>query len=102
MKPAAASPASSSGTPYPVRLHLAYDARLAAGVRRILVRVLFAWLRERAGIPVGRGGAVVVAQRFGSALNLSLHPSPDLSRGARPGGRVTGLDRVGKAALILP
>ena len=59
--------------PYPVRLHLAYDARLAAGVRRIFVRVLFAWLRERAGSLAGRGGAVVVAQRFGSALNLNLH-----------------------------
>jgi len=59
--------------PHPVRLHLAYDARLASGARRILVRTLFGWLRERAAVPMGRSGAIVVAQRFGSALNLNLH-----------------------------
>jgi hypothetical protein len=62
--------------PYPVRFHLAYDAHLCAAVRRIFVRTLLGWLRqrgERAGITAGRSGAVVVTQRFGSALNLNLH-----------------------------
>jgi hypothetical protein len=62
--------------PYPVRLALAYDAPLCASVRRIFVRTLLAWHAERAaraGVAHGRSGAVVVAQRFGSALNLNLH-----------------------------
>ncbi len=55
---------------------LAYDAKLCAAVRRIFVRTVLGWLRERAasaGIPGGRSGAVVLAQRFGGALNLNLH-----------------------------
>jgi hypothetical protein len=62
--------------PYPVRFHLAYDAHLCAAVRRIFVRTLLEWLAKRAesaGIARGRSGAVIVAQRFGSALNLNLH-----------------------------
>jgi hypothetical protein len=62
--------------PYPVRLALAYDASLCSAVRRIVVRTLFGWhagRAERAGVARGRSGAVVVAQRFGSALNLNLH-----------------------------
>jgi hypothetical protein len=62
--------------PYPVRFHLAYDAPLCAAVRRIFVRTLLGWLAqraERAGVVRGRSGAVIVAQRFGSALNLNLH-----------------------------
>jgi len=62
--------------PYSVRFHLAYDAKLCAAVRRIFVRALLAWhaaRAERAGIARGHSGAVVVAQRFGSALNLNLH-----------------------------
>ena len=57
-------------------LHLAYDAELCAAVRRIFVRALLAWhaaRAERAAVAAGRSGAVVVAQRFGSALNLNLH-----------------------------
>jgi hypothetical protein len=62
--------------PYPVRLALAYDARPCAAVRRIFVRTLLGWHAERAaraGVTLARSGAVVVAQRFGSALNLNLH-----------------------------
>jgi hypothetical protein len=62
--------------PYPVRFQLAYDALLCAAVRRIFVRALLGWHAERAervGVARGRSGAVVVAQRFGSALNLNLH-----------------------------
>lgn len=49
---------------------------LCSAVQRIFVRTLLGWLKERAesaGICAGRSGAVVVAQRFGSALNLNLH-----------------------------
>ena len=56
--------------PYPLRFQLAYDARLSSAVRRIFVRTLLRWLAERgerAGVARGRSGAVVVAQRFGSA-----------------------------------
>ena len=59
-----------------MRFHLAYDARLCAAVRRIFVRTLLGWHAARvarAGVARGRSGAVVVAQRFGSALNLNLH-----------------------------
>ncbi len=62
--------------PFRIRYLLAYDAKLCSTVRRIFVRTLLGWLKERAesaGITAGRPGAVVVAQRFGSALNLNLH-----------------------------
>jgi len=61
--------------PYRVRYLLAYDAKLCSAVRCIFVRTLLGWLRERAESAgsAGRPGAVVVAQRFGSALNLNLH-----------------------------
>ncbi|NOT31852.1 MAG: hypothetical protein HOP15_15510 [Planctomycetes bacterium] len=45
-------------------------------MRRIFVRTLLGCLGERAesaGITAGRTGAVVVAQRFGSAINLNLY-----------------------------
>ncbi len=62
--------------PFRIRYLLAYDARLCSAVRRIVVRTLLDWLRERAasaGVSGGRSGAVVLAQRFGGALNLNLH-----------------------------
>ena len=43
--------------PYRVRYLLAYDANLCSAVRRIFVRTLLCWLRERgegAGITAGR------------------------------------------------
>jgi hypothetical protein len=62
--------------PFQIRYLLAYDTRLCAAVRRIFVRTLLGFLSERAasaGVPAGRSGAVVIAQRFGGALNLNLH-----------------------------
>ena len=62
--------------PFRIRYLLAYDARLCSAVRRILVRTILDWLRKRAasaGVSGGRSGAVVLAQRFGGALNLNLH-----------------------------
>ena len=50
------------------------EISVAPSGRRIFVRTLLSWLRERAeraGLVGGRSGAVVVAQRFGSALNLT-------------------------------
>jgi hypothetical protein len=40
------------------------------------MRAVLGWLRRRArlnGVPDGRGGAIVVIQRFGGGLNLNLH-----------------------------
>ena len=60
--------------PFRIRYLLAYDAKPCSAVRRIVVRALLAGLSERAagaGVPNGRSGAIVVAQRFGGALNLN-------------------------------
>jgi hypothetical protein len=62
--------------PFRIRYLLAFDAKLCSAVRRIFVRALLDGLCERAastGVQNGRSGAVVVAQRFGGALNLNLH-----------------------------
>jgi hypothetical protein len=62
--------------PHRVRYLLAYNPRLCAAVRRILVRVVLGWQEEQAlreGIPGARSGAVVFTQRFGSTLNSNLH-----------------------------
>lgn len=54
-----------------IRYLLAYDSTLCSAVRRIFVRQLLDGIRERAASARnGRSGAVVVAQRFGGALNL--------------------------------
>ena len=62
--------------PFELRTMLAYDARLAAAVRRIFLceveRHYRCTAREQ-GIRRGRTGSVTVAQRFGGALNLNLH-----------------------------
>jgi len=57
--------------PFPVRYLLAYDPALCSSVRRIFLRAVLGFLERRAGFPSARGGAVVHAQRFGSALNLN-------------------------------
>ena len=57
--------------PFRIRYLLAYDGKLCGAVRRIFVRTIQGWLRERALGAESRLGAVVVAQRFGSALNLN-------------------------------
>jgi hypothetical protein len=51
---------------------------------RLFVRAVFGFLRRRIrdrGVTGGRGGAVVVVQRFGGALNVNvhLHPLPALT-----------------------
>jgi hypothetical protein len=62
--------------PFELRAMVAYDARLAAAVRRVFLREVERHYRRTAreqGIRGGRTGSVTVAQRFGSALNLNLH-----------------------------
>jgi hypothetical protein len=62
--------------PYRIRFLLAFDPALCSAVRGIFVRTILGWLRERAeaeGAPGGSSGVVVLAQRFGGALNLNLH-----------------------------
>lgn len=62
--------------PYRLRYQLAWDHDLCRAVASVLLRAVFRVLRERArdaGVEAGRGGGVVVIQRFGGALNLNVH-----------------------------
>ena len=62
--------------PHRLRYLLAWDHDLCRAVAGVLAQAVFRRLRDRAcdaGIPNGRGGGVVVIQRFGGALNLNLH-----------------------------
>jgi Putative transposase len=62
--------------PYRVRYRLAWDHDLCRAVVAVYLRAVLGWLRGRVrgdGVADGRGGAVAVVQRFGGALNLSVH-----------------------------
>ncbi|MCY2958955.1 MAG: transposase [Planctomycetota bacterium] len=62
--------------PYRIRFLLAFDPALCSAVLGIFVRTILKWLSERAAAAGALGcnsGAVVLAQRFGGALNLYLH-----------------------------
>jgi hypothetical protein len=62
--------------PYRLRYQLAWDHDLCRAVVGVALRAVLGWLRRRArldGVPDGRGGAVVVIQRFGGSLNLNPH-----------------------------
>jgi hypothetical protein len=62
--------------PSRVRYLLAWDHALCRGVVAVFVRAVLGWYRRQArmsGVSNGRGGAVVIVQRFGSALNLNVH-----------------------------
>jgi hypothetical protein len=72
--------------PFRIRFLLASSPRLCAAVRGIVTRTLLGWLEQRAlaaaaaersarsrSTESARSGAVIFAQRFGSALNLNLH-----------------------------
>jgi len=61
--------------PSRVRYVLAWDHALCRAVIAVYVRAVLGWYRRQArmrGIADGRGGAVVIVQRFGSALNLNV------------------------------
>ena len=58
--------------PSRVRYALAWDHALCRAVVAVFVRAVLGWYRRQArrtGVLNGRGGAVVIVQRFGSALN---------------------------------
>jgi len=62
--------------PSRVRYALAWDHGLCRAVVAVFVRAVLGWHRRHAhrrGVGNGRGGAVVIVQRFGSALNLNVH-----------------------------
>lgn len=59
-----------------VRYAIAWDHALCRAVVGVAVRSILGCLRRRSrqqGVAGGRGGAVVIVQRFGSALNLNVH-----------------------------
>ena len=59
-----------------VRYVLAWDHALCRAVVSVYMRAVLGWSRQQArarGVRDGRGGAVVIVQRFGSALNLNVH-----------------------------
>jgi hypothetical protein len=61
--------------PHRVRYGLAWDHVLCRAVTRIFMTAVLGSLRRRArrtqGVAGGRSGAVVIVQRFGSALNVN-------------------------------
>jgi hypothetical protein len=61
--------------PWNLARRLAFDSELTSAVIRLVIRVLFAWLRERS--PAQRHhshpGAVVFVQRFSDAAGLFVH-----------------------------
>jgi len=62
--------------PHRLRYQLAWDHDLCRAVVAVYMRAVLGWLRrwaQRVGVADGRGGAVVVSQRFGGALNLNVH-----------------------------
>jgi len=62
--------------PRRLRYVLAWDHTLCRAVSGVFVRVVLGFSRRRArraGAHGGRGGAVAIIQRFGSALNLNVH-----------------------------
>jgi len=62
--------------PHRVRYLIAFDRGLCAQVRRIFIRSVQSFLRQKArrsGIREGRPGAVVFLQRFGGSINLNPH-----------------------------
>ena len=62
--------------PFGMRFALARDHRLLTAVLAVAMRAMLGFQRARAirllGVK-GRGGAVTVVQRFGSALNMNIH-----------------------------
>lgn len=67
--------------PPPLRYFLAYDSQLLSQVIRYFINAIFSWQRRQAKVRYGLSrlsqahpGAVVGIQRFGSSLNLNIHP----------------------------
>jgi len=101
--------------PYWLRYRLAWDHDLCRGVAGVLIRSVMRVLRDRArdaGVEHGRGGAVVVIQRFGGGLNLNVHVHALVLDGVfagergtltfHPIGRLTALDAEEVLAAVQP
>ena len=52
---------------------LARKPELARGILAIGLREIKRWMKKRTKRKDGKGGAVTVIQRFGSAFNLNVH-----------------------------
>ena len=64
-------------TPQETECHFATRPAVLTQVLGIVYRAISTFLIRRAGLRVGAGariGAVTLIQRFGSALNLNIHP----------------------------
>jgi hypothetical protein len=63
--------------PHRIRYAIAWDHALCRAVVGVFMPAVLDFLRRRArhahGVADGRGGAVVLIQRFGSALNVNVH-----------------------------
>ena len=61
--------------PIPLRVLLAAQPELVTSVLQVVQRLVTRHLLDRAGLKAdeGRGGAVTLIQRFGSAANLNIH-----------------------------
>ena len=82
--------------PYRLRYQLAWDHDLCRAVVAVFMRAVLGWLRRRArnrDTDDGRGGAVAVIQRFGGALNLTIHVHALVLDG------VFATDRAGRLAF---
>jgi hypothetical protein len=102
--------------PYRLRYVLAWDHDLCRAVVAVFLRAVFRVLRAGAcdgGVEDGRGGAVVVVQRFGGALNLNIHVHALVLDGVfasdaagvvafQPARRVTTLDVADVLATVEP
>ena len=64
-------------TPFALRYKMAYDARLMSDVLNVFARAVLGHLRRRArnfmGLRDSQSGAVTFIQRYGDALNCSVH-----------------------------
>ena len=61
--------------PWDLARRLAFDSELTSAVIRLVIRVLFGWLRKRSPAPgrLSHPGAVVFVQRFSDAAGLYVH-----------------------------
>jgi len=62
--------------PHRLRYQLAWNHDLCRAIGGVSVRSVLGFLRHvarQAGVVDGRGGAVVIVQRFGGAMNLNVH-----------------------------
>lgn len=86
--------------PSRVRYALAWDHALCRAVVAVFVRAVLGWYRRharRTGVSNGRGGAVVIVQRFGSGRASALRMSGATWGSPARAGRNRGSTRADKA-----